>query len=558
MTGSIGKVVSATLLLAIMLASGTARAEVNATVDRQRLALGDTLRLTISATEDDEEISGVDLSHLEADFELLQRSTQSNTRIVNGKRSHDRQLIVELAPRRVGTLTIPALRVGAGITRPVSITVSDAPQVDPGDETVLFEAELDREEVYVQGQLILTLRLQQAVNLDRRSISELELDKAFVLPLEQQSFQRTINGRPWLVHEVRYAIFPEQSGVLEIPAQTFSARESRPRRSLFDATDGRLVRRSTPVLQVEVLPRPQDYPAGATWLPARAVMLEENWSADPATLRAGESITRTIEIRGAGLQGAQLPPIDPGVTDGIKYFPDQPSITDSEIDSGVLGSRRDSVAIVPTRDGRVTLPEVRMPWWDTETQELRVATLPARTLDITAAAAVALEAGPTAAPNPGLAPVITPSQNTGQVLLWQILATACAVGWLVTLLLLWRARRPQPAAGPDEPKHYNPRDAHKQLLAACASDQAARARTALINWGAALAGDRRLNTLASVAGLFADDALSREIDALERALFSSKPSPWSGAGLAAAAERLHRDWRRQEPEPESLALYPAN
>ena len=38
-------------------------------------------------------------------------------------------------------------------------------------DTVLFEAEIDREQVYVQGQLLLTLRVQQAVNLDARSIA---------------------------------------------------------------------------------------------------------------------------------------------------------------------------------------------------------------------------------------------------------------------------------------------------------------------------------------------------------------------------------------------------
>ena len=58
--------------------------------------------------------------------------------------------------------------------------------------------------------------------------------------------QRNIDGRPWLVHEIRYAIFPEQSGSLEIPAQTFSARESKPRRSFFDLNSGGRQLRRTP------------------------------------------------------------------------------------------------------------------------------------------------------------------------------------------------------------------------------------------------------------------------------------------------------------------------
>jgi BatD DUF11 like domain len=560
MTGPIGKLPGIALLLSLLIGSATLHAAVDATVDRQRLALGDTLRLTISATEDDEDVSGVDLSHLEADFEVLQRSTQSNTRIVNGKRTHNRQLIVEIAPRRKGRLTVPAFRVGTGITQAFTVTVSDAPQVDPGNETVLFEAELDRQEVYVQGQLILTLRLQQAINLDRRSISELELDNAFVLPLEQQSFQRTIDGRPWLVHEVRYAIFPEQSGTLEIPAQSFSARESRPRRSLFDSSaNGRLIRRSTAALRVTVLPRPLEYPGGATWLPARAVTLKETWSADPATLKAGESVTRTIEIRGAGLQGAQLPPVTPGVTDGLKYFPDQPSIDDSEISSGVLGSRRDSVAIVPTRAGQVTLPEIQVPWWDTQAGELRVATLPALTLDIAPAAASAIDTGAVSASRPDTHSLAPSATADGSPLLWQLIAAGCAIGWLVTLLLLWRnTRRAAPPAG-DEKEGLSSRTAYKQLLAVCASNQAVPARAALIRWTAALAGDETLTTLAAVAGVFPDEALQREIDSLERSLFSGSPSEWNGASLATEVKRLHKQaQQRESAQDESLTLYPAS
>ena len=152
---------------------------------------------------------------------MLQRSTRSNTSYVNGERSHNRQLLMDITPRRTGTLRIPAFELGAARTAPIEVRVSDPVPIDPDAAQVLFNAELDRDQVYVQGQVILTVRLQQAINLDNRSISELELPGTFVVPLEQQSFQRNVGGRPWLVHEVRYAIFPEQSGRLSIPSLTF-------------------------------------------------------------------------------------------------------------------------------------------------------------------------------------------------------------------------------------------------------------------------------------------------------------------------------------------------
>ncbi|MDG2328108.1 MAG: BatD family protein, partial [Halioglobus sp.] len=83
-----------------------ANAAVEATVDRQQVAMGDTLQLVISATEDDEDLGTVSLNTLLTDWEILSRKTSSNTTIVNGKRNHNRQLQIEITPRRPGALII--------------------------------------------------------------------------------------------------------------------------------------------------------------------------------------------------------------------------------------------------------------------------------------------------------------------------------------------------------------------------------------------------------------------------------------------------------------------
>lgn len=558
MTKHIGRPLACLLLAGLLLLSVSAQAVVEATVDRARVAMGDTLRLTISATEDNEDISSVDLSPVLQNFEILQRSTKSSTSIVNGSRTHSRQLLLEITPLRAGALVIPALPVGASTTRPVQILVSDAAQIDPGSETVLFEAELDREQVYVQGQLILTLRLQQAVNLDSRSISELQLPDAFVIPLEQQSFQRTVNGRAWLVHEVRYAIFPEQSGTLEIPAQSFSARESKPRRSLFDSSNrGRLVRRETPAMQVSVLARPDNYPAGASWLPARELSLQESWSTDPAQLRAGESVTRIIELRGEGVQGAQLPPVSLSPVDGLKYYPDQPSISDAEISSGLTGTRRDSTAIVATRPGSMQLPEVRIPWWDSEAGELRFAVLPARTLQIAAAEVIDIQPPAGTASANASNPFQPGPVRGGSLMLWQALTLFCAIGWLFTLYFLLKKSKKTTVATLPQADNPSLRKSYKQLLAACASDSPIQARQAVIEWSSAMAGNSALTSVELADRYFNDHQFSDELASLERALYSSADPGWDGGALASVVQRLQKEQKgKRTVEEETLSLYP--
>ena len=78
----IGRIVCAAIAMLLSLGATCALAAAQATLDRDRIALGDTLTLTITATNNDD-LSEASLDPLFADFEVLQRSSSSNTNIVN-------------------------------------------------------------------------------------------------------------------------------------------------------------------------------------------------------------------------------------------------------------------------------------------------------------------------------------------------------------------------------------------------------------------------------------------------------------------------------------------
>ena len=559
-----GEAASVLMTAALMLFCLAARADINATTDRNRVALGDTLRLTVSADEG-EDVGAIDLAPLEQDFEVLGRSLSTNTSIINGRYSSSVDLVLDITPRRQGDLTIPPLHIDGRASNRLQVVVGPPPSGDMDNESVSFKAELDSDSVYVQGQLLLTLRVQEGINLEDRSITELKLDDAFVHMLDQQSFQRTVNGRPRLVHEVRYAIFPEQSGTLTIPVQTYSARERGPRRSVFDmGGGGRQLRRQTEALQVEVLPRPDSYP-DADWLPASELTVEENWSTPPEQLRVGESATRTVTIRGAGLQGAQLPPVLYPATRGLKFYPDQPQIQDSEAASGVVGTRVDSVAVVPTEAGTWHIPELRIPWWDTNSNALRYAVLPARELTVAAAdpathqppppapqAAPAVPAGSIAA-----APALTVTQDNTR--LWQAVSAVTGLGWLLTLVYLVLSRRRRTTRTRPTNAPSQDRQAFKAALEACNKGDAALARRAVISWAAQLPGGSPPPvSLAQVAAMFPDRELETALETLDKTLYSDASSTWNGAALAQCLRRVRS--RRAEGDAAAgeagLQLYP--
>ncbi|MEZ5569247.1 MAG: BatD family protein [Halioglobus sp.] len=552
-----GKAARLLMLLACLFTAGQLQAAVEASVDRNRVELGDSLRLTISTEDDDAELSDIPLQALQGDFDILTRSTNSQTRFVNGRRSHSKQLIIEIAPRRAGDLRIPALRVGNYQTAPIAITVSAASDSAIAAQALAFEAEVDRDTVYVQGQVLLTLRILQGVNLEDRSVSELTLEDAFVKPLEQRSFQRTIDGQRWLVHELRYAIFPEQSGTLRIPAQTFTGREIAGRRSFFDLDRGRRLQRSTEPLEITVLPRPATYPDD-TWLPARQLSVVEEWSTPPENLRSGESATRTVRIRGEGLQGAQLPPVLFTPVAGLKFYPDQPEISDSEEDGGLVGMRRDSTAIVPTRAGRVTLPELRIPWWDTETRQTRYAVLPARELNILPGDTGNQVAAPTDPVVIDASRAPAPAASGAERFHWKLIAIVSSLGWLATLAyLLFMRRRParnRPDGAAGKPSAHV---ALQEVLDACANGDAARARRALLTWGQEFSQRPTLSSLQALASVIGDPALEKELRALDTHLYGNRATPWQGGALAACLQQLAKNATAgAQAAPAALDLYP--
>lgn len=523
----------------LLVLSWPAQAALQASLDRYNIAMGDSVRLSLRS-DDDSDPADADLSALQKLFDVLQSSSNISTRIVNGERSQTRELTLELTPRKEGSLLIPAFEVDGKRSEALAVTVGPEPSVQATDEVVIFEAEVDRSQVYVQGQLLLTLRVQQAVNLDSRSISELEISNAYVETLGQNSFQRTINGRPWLVHEVRYALFPESSGELVIPAQTFSGRIASGRRTLFDTRPaGRLLRRRSEELVIPVLPRPASYPA-ATWLPSSNLSIEEQWSAPLDALRIGDSVTRTITITGEGLQGAQLPPIDGNSASGLRAYPDQPLINNVNGDKGVTGIRVDSLALVAVSDGVYELPALEIPWWDTESDSLQFARLPAQRLTVLPSAAAPGQADATSASPLELTERSTQSVNSAatSINVWALIAAACASGWILTSLLWWRrSKKPVPQAAAKPAATSTP----PKLFDACKKNDPVLAREALRAW---LRDQGHAGPIGDWLQVQNSPALREAVEDLECCLYqgdrdqSSQGSDWNGSDLAAAVHAL--------------------
>jgi hypothetical protein len=411
----------AAMLLLLLMTSQSVWADVRASLNRSTIQDGDTVTLIIASTGKDPG-GEPDLGVLEQDFEILGTSTSQQIQIINGKRSGKREWRIEIAPLHGGEIKVPAITVGSARTSPLILTVTDQPSPDvaaaTGEpvflKTLIEPADADN---HVQQQLNYTLQLYYREPLAKGSFDVPHIDNALVERLgEDVRYTTRINGVEYQVIERRYALFPEESGELVIPGVVFDGylRKGGGRRmgvpginSMLDefisgmpfgGTGKRIRVRSEPQT-VRIKPRPQDY-SGDTWLPAADLALHDSWTNDPPEFHVGEPVTRTLTLEARGLVGSQLPVLNFPDVKGLRLYPEQPVQENHTDGKWVYGRNSQSVAYVPSTSGKLSLPEIRVDWWDTATQQQRTVVLPAWEINVLPGTATAFQPAPVPVPPP--------------------------------------------------------------------------------------------------------------------------------------------------------------
>ena len=545
----VGKLVRGLTLLVIAMACSTAVAEIRSDVDRRTISMGESLRLTVTG-DASERLDQLDLAALQFDWEILSTSSSTNTSFINGARSTTRTLTLDLLPVRDGILSIPSLSTGGNRTTPIAITVNPQVVSAGGDDSVRFDIDIDKRDVYIQEQLILTVTIEQAINLDGAEVTQLAIDGAIVEELTRRNFQRQINGRLWRVTQLRYAIYPQQRGMLEVPSLSLTAREVLPGRSLLGARLGKRFKLSKDAIQVNVKPVPENFP-GDVWLPAVSLELRQSWSKPPESMEVGDSTTRTLTLAAEGLLSSQLPSItsmsDHSKSAGIRVYPDQESSDQIERTDGFLGQRTRSEALVASGGGSWTLPEVSVPWWNTETDTLQFATLPSTTISV----------GTPVIETPGALDMTQVAAKPSSPPYW--LTALAASGWLLATVLSWIVWRSRQRVN-TEPSNPQPEDRLRPLLtalkASAAQRDAALTRDLLMRWATVHFGEtvRTFQQLRSLCS----DALAQETYILERTLYASGDEQWTGAKTFYSALRNEPPPTAPESTMTARRLYPTD
>lgn len=550
-------------LLWLLLGASVRADQLSAEVDRRQLQLGETLQLVLEFSGNTSQ--GPDLSPLQQQFEILGRSQRSMVSWVNGVQTSSTAWIIQLAPKSSGQLTIPSLQVGSASSAPLTIEVSDAPAAVPGSsgtddgsnpsamagEPLLVVADVDRSSSFEQAEINYRLRIYAAVPILAGNLSEPQLDGLTIRRQgEEKRYREQRNGQEYQVIERNYSLLAERSGSFTIPPQSLQARipsaVGQPQpfggQSLFNEfmDPGQVVAvRSNPVT-IEVKARPA---AASGWfLPATAVNLSQRWQPEPPQLKVGEAVTRTIRLEAVGATPTQLPKLALAEVKGARQYLEHEQSRSEETAAGRAAVLEQTITLIPLQPGPLTLPELRVEWWDSASDSPKVALLPATTLQVSGGAAAASGANSADLSATGDQPAAdmngdSASAGDGQSASPngsaepQAATTGLHSGWVMALLVVtavvaaalgWRVARRRPSPSPLA-------SAYQQLMHACRHDNAHGALQAL--------------HLFTRAGGQLPPAAQPHIDQLHAALYSPTPSPWRGQALAQLLAPGRR-WRR--------------
>lgn len=527
-----------------------------------------------------------DVSVLEKDFLIVGQRKSYKSTYVNGKAQSYNENVLTLIPKTTGEVVLPAIRAGKQQTKPVKITVvaggralPDQPQAVSNQPNVYIRASVDNPSPFVGQQIPLTVKLYANAQTPL-------LDGAVTPPRTEgvsanqggdpDHARETVNGKTYDVLTYKFLLFAQKSGKITLPPVQFSGSISDPSdrggmsgddpfgfgaAGLFSGFFGQkpVAVRSAPI-KLNVRPKPDS--VTGYFLPATDVDVAESVSPDKNSIDLGEALTRTVSVTATGVPAAQIPDIVFPETAGFKQYPGKTETQNLYDKNGFVGVKTRQIVFMPTRTGRLTLPALKMPWFDVKAGAERFAELPARSVAVTGTAAQTSE--PAATPAPEKTPVAeaktaetvaeksaaeTPKgiaavekfadQPPWRLFFAGILAGAAVVTalWLSAYRFLFSKR----GGAASRKEKIPPRESLKNLKSACAGNAPDKAKDALLEWGRETWRATPPLTLSALAARVGDGAFSKQVEKLNAALYANGGlSAWDGAALWAAFQSARR------------------
>lgn len=554
----------------------------DATVNRNKIPEGETFLLTLELSNAQTD-NTPDLSVLDKDFRTYSISHSYQTNIVNGKADMSQQWNLVLMPNKTGKLSLPAIKLDNFATQPIIIEVSPAGSEINVPDTAnaagqqinkfSMSGQIDNKTPYVQEQIIYTLKLIDRGGLQgEEPFFETSGDNDWIIkslgaPVVNSQI---INGQTIRELVFKYALFPQKSGKLTVPAAKFRGfyltkdKRSDPFGRFFDddvflagfgmadvfATKNPIYLSTKPI-EVEVKPAIDG--TNGWWLPAQDIRLYAEFEPGKPNFKVGEAVTRTIYLQATGVIDSQLPEIKFPQVQGLKQYPEKPETTMKVQDGQVVSTEKIANVYIPGNNGEITLPAISVPWFNVKTNQTETARIPEQKVIVGGKTPVTdkLQPSKNAAEKTGkmqtdkTAPIETIS-TISQKNIYILLGAAFILGILLSYALM------KIFGQNSVPGKSIKTDPLREIRTAAGNKDLRKLRDALLLWANDRYPETGIFSLNDVEKQVNTQAFSCELEKLGEALYSDKDADWDAGQFLKVFEKINAQKIRRKNDDELL------
>ena len=549
------------LLWPLLLNSLSAYAvNLSAEVDRDRLTINESLRLRV--TVDINTNQKIDFSQLQKQFDIINTQRQSRRSNSNGQWTAATQWTLILTPKETGQLLIPSFELDGNYSQPITITVNasnDAATGGKGNGDVFLQTSVSKDSVYVQEQVLLTLRLYYRIGLSSYNDEELKLNNVTTALVAENTFQTQLQGKNYNVLEKIYALHPQSSGQLLIPSRSWRLEKSQGAFSFGRSGNPYIYLKSDPV-SIDVKPIPGNHNAD-NWLPSTVITLDAQWQQPLTQATVGEPLKLKLLITGNGLSASQLPDITLEDNNDFTIYSDLPETDNSESVTGIIGTRTQHFAIIPKQTGKLIFPSIRLQWWNISADKQETTTIPQQTIIVSNSQINTTQNLPPLTPDniPQQASNNLHSSDIPSLWIWQISTLLLALLCILLLsiqILFWKKAKPNKNTTPySQLLNDKPKIKHrvKTMETAVKNQDWITLRTHILDWGKIATDNNRLQSLGEISIIFPE--LDGQLQQLDNQIYGTKADDsWNPQLLIEAIKKASIKKVKQEQE-KLMALY---
>ncbi len=564
-------------------------------VDRTNVFEGEDFNLTINVDGNNNN-NMPDISILKNDFDILGTSRQTSVQVINNNFSNTNSFIFSLKPKNIGTFTIPSFKINNQTSQPITINVLkfDPKAIGIENNDLFVKAYIDNENPYEKEQVIYTVKIFDKIGTINGQINTPSTDDNLfkVEKLDKViSYGTVIDGVGYNVFEGKIAFFPLKDGEMEIPASTYNAEVIEKqqnnnfggRRDIFEELlNNRMSGFQTNLFNQEQQTKKVKFSSNTlkmnvkkaynnTFLPAKEITIEENIEPLTLSFKEGDTITRTITVNAKGQIAENLPKINMEASSDYKIYPSKEEQGQSfDENYGFVSFKKRSFVIIPTKTGKINIPEFQVSWYNSDTKKMEIAKT--KTLELDIAKQDLKEEKITENINKieeetkNIETIDTAKQNENKTDITKQIkkdlfniytySLASIIILLLVILLIIISKKNQnkniTTSNREVEIDFNYKKAFKQAIN---KNDALDAKNVAINWYN-YEFKSSFTTIEAIAKEINNDELKKEIDNLNLSLYSKYKSTWKGDNfydIFISSLKKRKEEEKKQPVPN---LYP--